>query len=48
MKLLKSYDDEVDNNWCYCPMCYKGIGWFTARLPKHCPECGARLKGGAE
>ena len=44
MKLLKSYDDEVDNNWCFCPICHKGIGWFTARLPKHCPECGQRIE----
>lgn len=44
MKLLKSYDDAVDNNWCSCPMCYKGIGWWTARLPKYCPECGQRIE----
>lgn len=42
--VIKIFDESVKTYWCKCPCCGKGIGWFTATLPKHCPECGQRIE----
>lgn len=34
----------VDDVYCECPFCKNR----EVKFSKHCPECGARLKGGAE
>ena len=43
-KTMMAYDDKVDSNWCYCPICANGIGCeIAARKIKFCWECGQKL-----
>lgn len=43
LKVLKSYDEECDANWCSCPNCAQGIGWDYQRHFNFCWECGTEL-----
>ena len=48
-KPLKAYDEQVEQHWLSCPMCYKGLCWEHGFKPKHCSECGqAILREGNE
>lgn len=38
--------DDV-NNAEKCSQCGELIGWF-GKLPKYCPNCGAKMDGGCE
>lgn len=37
-KVLHSYDD-----WCSCPICCFGLGWYTGKHYKYCMDCGQKL-----
>ena len=43
MKVLHSYDDSVDENWCSCPICCSGLGWEHGKHYKYCMNCGQKL-----
>ena len=43
MKPLKAYDEQVEQHWLSCPMCYKGLCWEHGFKPKHCSECGQAI-----
>ena len=43
MKVLHSYDDSVDENWCSCPICCSGLGWEHGKHYKYCMNCGKKL-----
>lgn len=43
LKLLYSYDDSVDENWCSCPICCSGLGWAHGKHYKYCMNCGQKL-----
>ena len=43
MKVLYSYDDTVDENWCSCPICCSGLGWYHGKHYKYCMNCGQKL-----
>lgn len=42
-KPLKAYDEQVEQHWLSCPMCYKGLCWEHGFKPKHCSECGQAI-----
>ena len=42
-KVLHSYDDSVDENWCSCPICCSGLGWYHGKHYKYCMNCGQKL-----
>ena len=42
-KVLHSYDDTVDENWCSCPICCSGLGWYHRKHYKYCMNCGQKL-----
>ena len=43
MKVLHSYDDSVDENWCSCHICCSGLGWEHGKHYKYCMNCGKKL-----
>lgn len=43
MKVLHSYDDSIDENWCSCPICCSGLGWYHGKHYKYCMNCGQKL-----
>lgn len=43
MKVLHSYDDSIDENWCSCPICCSGLGWEHGKHYKYCMNCGKKL-----
>ena len=43
LKILRAYDDTVNQNWCSCPACYSGLGWDHGKHYKYCMNCGQRL-----
>lgn len=47
-KVLHSYDDIIDEMWCYCPTCYAGLGWGNVDTHKYCMNCGQKLDWGDE
>ena len=42
-KPLKAYDEQVEQHWLSCPMCYKWLCWEHGFKPKHCSECGQAI-----
>lgn len=46
MKPLKAYDEQVEQHWLSCPMCYKGLCWEHGFKPKYCIECGQLMDWG--
>ena len=42
-KVINSYDDTVDENWCSCPICCSGLGWYHGKHYKYCMNCGQKL-----
>lgn len=43
MKVLHSYDDSIDEDWCSCPICCCGLGWYHGKHYKYCMNCGQKL-----
>ena len=46
MKVLNSYDDSIDEDWCSCPICCCGLGWYHGKHYKYCMNCGQKLDWG--
>lgn len=43
LKVLHSYDDSIDDDWCSCPICCSGLGWYHGKHYKYCMNCGQKL-----
>ena len=43
MKVLHSYEDSIDENWCSCPICCSSLGWYHGKHYKYCMNCGQKL-----
>ena len=47
-KVIKAFDESVNQHWCSCPVCAKGLGWYRNIHVAYCPSCGQAIDWSAE